>query len=60
MRVHSVYTSIAAPYSDHAGGNGRLATLRPDLVFYGGDDRIEPATQKKVSHGDTIKVSAHL
>ena len=34
-----------------------MDTLKPGLVFYGGDDRIKPNTLKKVSHGDQIKVS---
>ena len=34
-----------------------MDTLKPGLVFYGGDDRIKPDTLKKVSDGDQIKVS---
>ncbi|XP_067938092.1 hydroxyacylglutathione hydrolase, mitochondrial-like isoform X2 [Watersipora subatra] len=43
---------------DHAGGNEKLASMRPDLVFYGGDDRIKPPSLRKVVHGDRITVGS--
>lgn len=40
---------------DHAGGNEDLAKILPDLIFYGGDDRIG-ALNKKVTHGDKFQI----
>lgn len=40
---------------DHAGGNKQLKQMMPNLLFYGGDDRIDCLT-KKVSHETTLSI----
>ena len=58
LRIHLLILKLSLDSNrDHAGGNEKMDTLKPGLVFYGGDDRIKPDKLKKVSHGDQIKVS---
>jgi len=42
---------------DHAGGNKQLKQMMPDLLVYGGDERIDCLT-KKVSHDDHLKIGS--
>ena len=41
---------------DHAGGNEKLAKLRNELKFYGGDKERIGALTDFVQHGDEFKV----
>jgi len=40
---------------DHAGGNAKLLKSFPNLMIYGGDDRIE-SINCKITHNDTISI----
>lgn len=42
-------------HHDHAGGNRDMVKMFPELSVYGGDQRI-PELEKKVNHGDIIKL----
>jgi hydroxyacylglutathione hydrolase len=42
---------------DHAGGNKKLLSLMPNLIVYGGDDRIDEL-KHKVSQGNDFKVGS--
>ncbi|CAG0896657.1 unnamed protein product [Cyprideis torosa] len=44
---------------DHAGGNGRLAKMKPGLEFIGGDERID-AINSRVKHGEMLNFGANL
>ena len=44
-------------FRDHAGGNKQLKQMMPDLLVYGGDERIDCLT-KKVSHDDHLKIGS--
>ena len=43
-------------FSDHAGGNEKLATMVTGLTVCGNDDRIG-AMNKRVKHNDQFKVT---
>ena len=42
---------------DHAHGNSDMLTMFPDLVVYGGDQRVQALT-KSVAHGEIIKLGS--
>lgn len=42
-------------HHDHAGGNRDMVKIFPNITVYGGDQRI-PELEKKVNHGETIKL----
>ena len=44
-------------FRDHAGGNKQLKEMMPNLLVYGGDERIDCLT-KKVSHDDQLKIGS--
>ena len=51
------YEIANANFRDHAGGNKQLKEMMPELLVYGGDERIDCLT-KKVGHDTQLSIGS--